>query len=421
VEILANALPGFRNLRAPVIAGYLWLLFIWLLVDPDLDHPPTSGVAGTVWKLGEHVGHVALAIAVSVAAYLVGAVSVRASGALRALWDGFLRALWYLLPRLVAPRVGLPPLIPLHAVSGLRQVVNRARRRTSSIEVAPSALAALEEEYERAVAERRRELDLPATLLVGDKPALFAEVDRLRAEGELRLAAVVPLTALLIWLNSEESHWWLAGLLGALVLLDQGVRQIHESRQTIEDALEQEVVGSPASRRLTDWVRAWEQDPNQFTASGTVKDVMMLAQDFPAFDLGPNARPEDVRLDELLRVMRSAHPPYQRIPIRRADGAVLYVVHYSTLIDFRKTRGGQYSEDMGTFGDLLDRSPFKDIVTAIGFVAEDAAVPDARQVMASIPNCNDVFVTSTGKADEPAVGWLTDQLLARSPDVAPET
>jgi hypothetical protein len=33
-------------------------------------------------------------------------------------------------------------------------------------------------------------------------------------------------------------------------------------------------------------------------------------------------------------------------------------------------------------------------------------------VTASIKNCNDVFVTDTGKRDEPAIGWLTNTLLA---------
>jgi hypothetical protein len=75
VQILANALPGFRDLRAPVIAGYMWLIFVWLLVDPNLSHRPSSTLGGALYDLGNRVGHVGIAVAVSVAAYLIGTVS----------------------------------------------------------------------------------------------------------------------------------------------------------------------------------------------------------------------------------------------------------------------------------------------------------------------------------------------------------
>jgi len=56
-----------------------------------------------------------------------------------------------------------------------------------------------------ALLESDRELSLPATLLVGEQPELFAEVDRLRAEGELRLAVVPPLLATIVLLAFEVS------------------------------------------------------------------------------------------------------------------------------------------------------------------------------------------------------------------------
>jgi hypothetical protein len=65
-----------------------------------------------------------------------------------------------------------------------------------------------------------------------------------------------------------------------------------------------------------------------------------------------------------------------------------------------------------TLGHLLAVPEYKDLVSAIGLVAKSASVGDARRVTASIKNCNDVFVTDTGKRDEPAIGWLTNTLLA---------
>jgi hypothetical protein len=36
MQILASALPGFRDLRAPLTAGYLWLILLWIWLKPDL-------------------------------------------------------------------------------------------------------------------------------------------------------------------------------------------------------------------------------------------------------------------------------------------------------------------------------------------------------------------------------------------------
>jgi hypothetical protein len=71
----------------PAIAGYLWLLFIWLVADPDVVHRPNGALGQSVYDLGHEVGRPSVFAAVSVAAYLVGALSqeiaplIRAAGA----------------------------------------------------------------------------------------------------------------------------------------------------------------------------------------------------------------------------------------------------------------------------------------------------------------------------------------------------
>jgi hypothetical protein len=51
MQILSSALPGFRDLRGPVIAGYMWLVFVWLLVEPDLDNRPENQLGGSLYDL----------------------------------------------------------------------------------------------------------------------------------------------------------------------------------------------------------------------------------------------------------------------------------------------------------------------------------------------------------------------------------
>jgi hypothetical protein len=142
-----------------------------------------------------------------------------------------------------------------------------------------------------------------------------------------------------------------------------------------------------------------------------VVDVMIKEKDIVALDLAAGQKPEDLALADLRQKMSDQKPPSRRLPIRDAAGAVLYVVHDSTLNAFAdKTKAVQPQPTM--FGELLADAEYKALVEAIGFVSEKATVADARKEMGSVKDCNDVFVTPTGKREERASGWLTNTLLA---------
>lgn len=68
MQILASALPGARDLRAPLIAGYLWLLVAWLLVEPHVHRASASGPVASAFDLGAPLGKVGIAAAVSAVA-----------------------------------------------------------------------------------------------------------------------------------------------------------------------------------------------------------------------------------------------------------------------------------------------------------------------------------------------------------------
>jgi hypothetical protein len=142
------------------------------------------------------------------------------------------------------------------------------------------------------------------------------------------------------------------------------------------------------------------------------RSVMIPEADFIAYDLGTGEAAESLALAKLHAKMREISPPSRRLPVRNPMGAVLYVLHDSTL--------GAYAESVGqttqtvdkTLGDLLASPEYKELVEAVAFVGENATVADARKAMVSVKNCNDVFVTASGNGDERAIGWLTNTLLA---------
>lgn len=74
--VLASLLPGLREIRAPLAAGYLWLAFAWLLAREHLPAAANAtGLLDDVYALAALVGTTACLAAVSFVAYLVGALS----------------------------------------------------------------------------------------------------------------------------------------------------------------------------------------------------------------------------------------------------------------------------------------------------------------------------------------------------------
>jgi hypothetical protein len=67
-------IPGLREIRGPLLAGYLWILAIWLLLGDRLPSNESGEVFERLWEAGEAVGPIGRAAALSVVAYLIGAL-----------------------------------------------------------------------------------------------------------------------------------------------------------------------------------------------------------------------------------------------------------------------------------------------------------------------------------------------------------
>jgi hypothetical protein len=89
LNLLASAIPGLRDLRAPLVAGYLWLLAIWLALGPSVPVATHAapGVARSVVDLTQTVGPAATAAGVSILAYVIGAISVSLPGVIAGAWQ----------------------------------------------------------------------------------------------------------------------------------------------------------------------------------------------------------------------------------------------------------------------------------------------------------------------------------------------
>jgi hypothetical protein len=260
VQILASALPGFRDLRAPLTAGYLWLIFLWIVLKPDLATRPTNEIAGAVYDLGKSAGSLWIGIAIGVVAYLIGSVSQIMSPALSASLSGIWEALYahYEIRQLEGKR------LPKAFVNYHRDPVDKYDLEAAG-KYSRSPPRDEEGEFvdtDQIIGNRgymarvgiRQEIKLPATLLIGKEPQLFTEADRLKSESQFRLAIVPPLAVITIYISGSLSFWWALLLFPIIILLWQSHTRSLEYRYLMLGAIERGIIVSNSLEAMKNWV-----------------------------------------------------------------------------------------------------------------------------------------------------------------------
>jgi hypothetical protein len=342
VNLLSSALPGIRDLRAPLVAGYLWLLLAYLIVEPGADFENLHGTAAQIVDLAHTIGPVGTAVAVSVAAFFVGALSQPVANALAKMLRDPLSSIGgtarprrrrrltvgarsaaserrevssamfafthdgNFSNRVDAELARYPITVAAAAMRVARRIADgrkddapelgemlRAWRRVdegllravwSESELGTrrveETIVRGEDLYEDFIDDDRRDylwcelvgrtrelatqaeeqLEIPATLLVGDQALPFAEADRERAEAELRVGTSLPLAALAGLLMEAVSTWWGLLLLVAVALLWQGLLREDSARRLIIETIVHKDVPFTPFGKFTAAVEATERE-----------------------------------------------------------------------------------------------------------------------------------------------------------------
>jgi hypothetical protein len=257
--VLASVVPGLREIRAPLAAGYLWLIAAWLLVADHVPHEDkATGLLARAYDLEHAVSTFGLGVAVSFVAYLVGSVTEAWA---KRVYDG---AAGYVrrtknpstqtsvsLPvlDLAIERVMTPVFAMLQEGDDPRRVdQTEVRRAKTQVELVrdehgeqlsdQDQLDAFVQALVDVAAERASdEMDLAMTRMIGAEPELYSEVDRLRAESDLRFAILPPLLLVTSILTFEGSLYWLFTLPFAAVLLWQAVETRDRAERRLVDAI----------------------------------------------------------------------------------------------------------------------------------------------------------------------------------------
>jgi hypothetical protein len=68
-----------------------------------------------------------------------------------------------------------------------------------------------------------------------------------------------------------------------------------------------------------------------------------------------------------------------------------------------------------TLAEMLEKEPqLKSLFeTSFDFVGKETRFIEVHAILAANPKIQDVFVTATGKKDEPVLGWITNAMMAQ--------
>jgi hypothetical protein len=132
-RVIANLLPGLRELRAPLAAGYLWLLGAWLLVEPHIaDRTDATGAVAALYDLESAAGPLGVVAGVSFVAYLIGSLSEEL---LAKPWRQAM--LWWPRTESDAPDAWKTPSLSNNGLRSIEFVVSAARLRIHDAGLTP--------------------------------------------------------------------------------------------------------------------------------------------------------------------------------------------------------------------------------------------------------------------------------------------
>jgi hypothetical protein len=379
--MLSTLLPGLRDLRAPLAAGFVWLVALWFLVEPTWNRDQQAdGIAGSANRLLSTLNVLGQGVVLSFAAYLVGSFSVFIfSGVLLGRFHTTVKPTGRPFEGLsdlgrvslaqvaVDGRKRLEEALTLSGISvdeilGLAAPVAESPRKSMPYRRGkperPTALTSTtvfptpEQRQETEISERvLRDLPVVATAqLLGKEPEVYAAVDRSQAEVEFRTALVPAVlglagaVAVAAWPNRSVvgAAAILVGVLGAAGLMLDAARGHRRSNEMILSLMEHGRISPPSVLRAeSEAVARADQSPSVVVkrqgdeVARSVRRYITSLDQIPSSGSMPmldqahaaarDARDQAQELDRLLAVHDAVSPDTPSItsvlePIDRALG-----------------------------------------------------------------------------------------------------
>jgi hypothetical protein len=253
--VLASLLPGFRDVRSALVAGYMWFCAGWLLIGHY--HPPAAGLLGKpALELLELFGTGGRLAAITVLCLLIGEVT---GSVVRGLFG---RLSFIYLRRLSPQDLDRLPRGPLGAfrpvstravarVRGRIRLDYRQRQEDTTSDASPHGID--QYEIDRLTIDALREILHVSPRLIVAKPELYAEFSRMKAESGFRDSILLPLPVFVVavCVNLATPAWFEVLVLVVIGLTDgylfvQARMQFREAHSLIGHSVADGTISSAA-------------------------------------------------------------------------------------------------------------------------------------------------------------------------------
>jgi len=225
--VLASLLPGIRELRAPLAAGFIWVAFFYLVLGSPV-RADAPGPIQELLELSDSFGTALTGVAVSFIAYLIGSLSQDFFG--QVLPVGVAR-----LSRLLASRRDFMRMDVAERLVELSRRLHEIERMRLRLE--ESGEGGPPQEYYDLQTNTSLFLGETIDLLRGASLAGASQTEKpealrpmLEAEEDLRLSIVPPLVALFTYFVVSDGIIWLLGVVFTVALYAQAAARHAQAR-----------------------------------------------------------------------------------------------------------------------------------------------------------------------------------------------
>lgn len=153
--------------------------------------------------------------------------------------------------------------------------------------------------------------------------------------------------------------------------------------------------------------------PDEKIAQLSVKEIMIPFEkiQFLAYEIE-----KDISISNILSYERFKN--FNRYAIFEKNNIFKYMIHRSTFYQFiyQKVDEKKDNEEIRKLilQDLINESNIEIksmLLKGYNFISINSNLLDVKKAMEALPECQDVFVTETGKATEPVLGLITNNII----------
>ncbi|MEV5240165.1 hypothetical protein AB0K89_13805 [Streptomyces cinnamoneus] len=266
--MLASLLPGLREIRTPLVAGYIWLVTVWLAVERNIpNRQQAHGHLRQLYILTDFFGKSIILTVITFLAYLLGTLlQVRALSVLRPILRYRVRR-----QKDIHGRDSLEELSSSRGLLGWRLLLTGPASDTLTRYVHTRIQQAVPEsagKWLRVESFRAKEiltsdLDQVRTRLFAANADLYGESDRKASEADLRAnvaAAGGTLSVVLAW---KVDPLWLLLLPVSGILLVRAVSLARQANDMLVQAVVTELVRSPQLEQYLEEVQEQQKQESQ--------------------------------------------------------------------------------------------------------------------------------------------------------------